>query len=399
MRESCSHTSRITLLAFLFALLYPTTFLQAKEEDSVKKETVEPVFRVPKIGNNSDTTTPPPGRTSDNRSLPNYRPAPLPRATSSVDVAQRFAVSDAIPTAPQPIATAVQPPVASPVPPPVASPVQPPVARVASSETAPAPARDNIPSPITPKLDLSKNDASYHPLDRAIDLANIGLGQIRHNISDYTAILVKRERVDNRLSEPSYMRIKIRNPRNSASEKVPFSIYMKFIKPRATAGREVIWVDGQNNNNLIAHETGALLRFKNFHLQPDGMLAMRGNRYPIYDAGLEKLTLKLIEKAERDRKAGLCEVNYTEGAKINKRPCTVIEVIHNEKRAPYEFHLAKVYIDDELQIPIRFASYDWPINGSAPQLMEEYTYINVKLNVGLTDQDFSISNTAYNFAK
>lgn len=388
MRENYSHTSQITLLFCLVAFLCPSTFLSAMEDDGVKKETVEPVFRVPKIGNDDQPV--PPERTADIRNLPNYQPAIPPQAPQhqpSVDAAQRFALKN------EAVQTKPQAPVA-----PISAPVNPPVARVAKS-TEIAPTLDNKPFPITPALDLSNNDAVAHPLDRAIELANTGLNNIRGNIADYTAILVKRERVDNRLSEPNYMRIKIRNPRKTASQQVPFSIYMKFIKPRGTAGREVIWVDGKNNNNLIAHETGALLRFRNFHLQPDGMLAMRGNRYPIYDAGLENLTLKLIEKAERDRAAGKCEVNYTEGAMINKRRCTVIEVIHKEKKAPYEFHLAKVYIDDELQIPIRFASYDWPTQGAAPQLMEEYTYINVKLNVGLTDQDFSISNTAYNFAK
>ena len=50
-------------------------------------------------------------------------------------------------------------------------------------------------------------------------------------------------------------------------------------------------------------------------------------------------------------------------------------------------------------MPVRFASYDWPLPGQTPKLMEEYTYIKLKLNVGLTDNDFNIANPAYNFAK
>jgi len=45
-------------------------------------------------------------------------------------------------------------------------------------------------------------------------------------------------------------------------------------------------------------------------------------------------------------------------------------------------------------------AYDWPTTpgGEAP-LIEEYTYYNVKLNVGLTDLDFDKTNPAYNFPK
>ena len=196
-----------------------------------------------------------------------------------------------------------------------------------------------------------------------------------------------------------FMKIKIRNPRNFEDRKVPFSIYMKFVKPRAVCGREVIWVQGDNDDKLIVHDTNPLVRFKNLHLDPDGFLAMKGNKYPIYDAGLENLVIKLIEKAERDRAAGLCDVTYQSGAKINKRPCTLIEVTHHKRCAPYEFHVAKVYVDDEYQIPVRFAAYDWPVGNQKPPLIEEYTYVNVALNVGLTDSDFDIQNRTYNFAK
>ena len=57
-----------------------------------------------------------------------------------------------------------------------------------------------------------------------------------------------------------FMKIKIRNPRVLDDRQVPFSIYMKFVKPRAVCGREVIWVDGQNNNNLVVHDTNPLVR-------------------------------------------------------------------------------------------------------------------------------------------
>lgn len=344
---------------FAIPLAFLTGLVAAQDAPTSQKKTVEPVFRVPKIAEREEN--------SEGARVPNQQAV----ASPAFDTTR-------------------------------SNPVAPPVARIADARVSNSPEMNAVVDKqsisLVPK-NLAKIETTSHPLDRAVELARSGLDHMQKNIQDYTAIMVKRERVDDVLSEPNYMRIKIRNPRTINNQSVPFSIYMKFLKPRGCAGREVIWVQGQNQDNLIAHESSPLLRFKNFHLDPDGFLAMKGNRYPIYDAGLENLALKLIEKAERDRAAGDCEVRYMEGAKINKRSCMVIEVKHPQQKAPYEFYLAKVYIDDELQIPIRFVSYDWPKGGSKPKILEEYTYVNVQLNVGLTDSDFSISNPAYNFAR
>ena len=250
---------------------------------------------------------------------------------------------------------------------------------------------------ITPASVAAQPVATPHPLDRAIQMAHSGLDHIQRDIYDYSAIMVKRERVDNTLGDPEYMRIKIRNGRRVNNQEIPFSVYMKFLKPKEVAGREVIWVKGENEGKLIAHEAG-ILGIKRFHLDPDGWVAMKGNRYPIYEAGIENLVVKLIEKAERDRKMGMCQVNYVDGAKINGRDCTLIEVTHPVRKAPLDFHKAKVYIDKEYNIPIRYAAYDWPTTeGGKPQLIEEYTYIKVQLNVGLQNEDFNPDNPAYQY--
>ena len=81
---------------------------------------------------------------------------------------------------------------------------------------------------------------------------------MRATVSDYSAILVKRERVNGVLSQPSYMRVKVRCPRQTEAGSTPFSVYMKFLKPRKSAGREVIWVDGKDDNKLCVHETGIM---------------------------------------------------------------------------------------------------------------------------------------------
>ncbi|MCP3695353.1 MAG: DUF1571 domain-containing protein, partial [Planctomycetaceae bacterium] len=35
--------------------------------------------------------------------------------------------------------------------------------------------------------------------------------------------------------------------------------------------------------------------------------------------------------------------------------------------------------------------------GAKPEVVEEYTYLNLKINVGLTEEDFDTKNPKYNF--
>ena len=73
-------------------------------------------------------------------------------------------------------------------------------------------------------------------------------------------------------------------------------------------------------------------------------------------------------------------------------------IVHPEARPEYEFHICRVFIDKELKVPIRYAAYGWPLEeGGKPTLEEEYTYLNIQLNVGLTDEDFSPDNSNYDF--
>lgn len=243
-------------------------------------------------------------------------------------------------------------------------------------------------------------DGVPHPLDPALKLAYASLNHIRATIHDYTAILIKRERIDGVLGDYEYMGVKVRNRKvQDGRVVVPFSVYMTFLKPASVKGREVIYVENQNDGKLVAHEGGMSGRFlPTVTLDPNGALAMRGQRYPITDLGIENLVVKLIEKGERDRRNGMCQVQFHQGVKVGGRPCTLLTVTHNDRQPYYDFHKAQIFIDSSLNIPVRYCAYDWPkVPGGEPEVIEEYTYQNIRINVGLTDEDFDQNNPKYNF--
>jgi len=231
-----------------------------------------------------------------------------------------------------------------------------------------------------------------HPLIPAIRVAKAGLEGIRANIKDYSCTMVKRELVDGKLGDPQYIFLKVRHE--------PFSVYLNFLAPDEVKGQEVIWVDGQNDGCMLAHAgSGVKALMGTVALKPDSMIAMEGQRYPITEIGVQNLAHKLVEVAEHDSQFGECDVSFFPGSKVNGRVCTCITVTHPVPRRNFRYHLARVFIDDELQIPVRFEAYDWPPQpGEQMVLMEEYTYMNMKLNNGFTDLDFDVKNTAYKFS-
>ncbi len=245
-----------------------------------------------------------------------------------------------------------------------------------------------------------------HALDPLLDFARKALRNHVENHHDYTATLIKRERVDGKLVPETKMALKLKYGRTTGVESShrPVSVYLKSIEPKAQAGREVIWVQGRNDNKLTAHEAG-LLGLLTVNLQPESRLAMRGNRYPITEIGIEKLLGKLIEKGERDRQLGPATIRTTENVVVGDRSCRLMEVIHEsptalgeEKTVEFEFFLAQIYIDDERLLPLKYASYSWPKTPEGPpELMEEYTYLDLSLNVGLKAIDFDPRNPAYGF--
>jgi hypothetical protein len=239
-----------------------------------------------------------------------------------------------------------------------------------------------------------------HPLDPALKIAEERLRFLQDHVRDYTCTIVKRERVKDVLGDYQYMFAKIRH-RNEMDGKVvtPFSVYLRFVKPESIAGREVIWVEGKNNGSMIVHETG-LLNVKRLSLDPNGILAMMGQRYPVSKIGILNLVDELIQKGKRDRKHSECEVQFFKNAQINKRPCTMIQVVHPVKRDYFDFHKVQIFIDVKLNVPVRYAAWLWPEEpGAEAPLLEEYTYLDVELNPGLTDKDFDPDNPEYQYPK
>lgn len=246
-------------------------------------------------------------------------------------------------------------------------------------------------------------EAADHPLEPVLALADEGLRRMDRQINDYTATIVSQVSIDNVLQPEKRMFCKIRHAKTVEAgsalpgQEVALSVYLKMLAPASIAGQEVVWVEGQNNGKLIGHTTG-LLNLKRAYLDPTGSIAMQGNLHPIIDIGVLNLVKKMGDVGRRDLQYPDCTVKITRDVSVGDRTCTLIQIKHAQADPKFEFHIAKIYIDQRSDVLVGYEGFLWPAKeGDPPRLKEKYFYTDLKINVGLKDEDFSPDNKDYDF--
>jgi hypothetical protein len=228
-------------------------------------------------------------------------------------------------------------------------------------------------------------------LQEVLATAHEALDKFGRDIKDYSGVIVKTERIGTK-PVTTVMFAKIREE--------PFSVYLYFLDRSdntTVKRREVLYVKGQNDGKLLVHNPGL---FGNIipPMAPDNPLAMLGEHYPITEIGLANLCRQLIKRGEAAGDPGQVEVKRFPRARINDRACNLIQVIYPVHEKTIWGYLARVFVDNERNFPIRVELFELPEDRKKePQLVEEYTYLDLKLNNGYTNADFDRKNRQYKF--
>lgn len=231
--------------------------------------------------------------------------------------------------------------------------------------------------------------AKDHPLFTPLMYAK-RCREMMKEVKDYTCSFAKRDLVDAKVhTHVAAVKFRVQ----------PTSVYMKFGKPHE--GREVMYVAGQNNGKLLAHEgSGIKSLVGTLSIDPRGDRALAESRHPITEFGMHFLLDGIIEQWEREAKFAGSETQtvYYDNAKLQEMTCQVIEIKHPQPRRQFKFHITRLYFNKETSLPVRLEQYAFPARaGEKPPLVEEYTYWNIRTNVGLTDEDFDRKNPQYQF--
>lgn len=225
-----------------------------------------------------------------------------------------------------------------------------------------------------------------HPLTPALRHARSCLEKAKE-MSGYECTFSKKEVVGNELITQT-MKMKVRHE--------PFSVYMFFMEP--SKGREVIFVEGKNDNKLQVHETGLAALIGTLSLAPEDSRVMAENRYPITRAGLKKMLESIVLQWEEETKYAETEVKYFEDAKVGDSKCRVIESSHPQPRKQFKFHLTRLWIDEKSGLAVRVQQFGFPKKKDAKApMLEDYAFTEIKPEVRLSDRDFDVNNPSYNY--
>jgi outer membrane lipoprotein-sorting protein len=204
------------------------------------------------------------------------------------------------------------------------------------------------------------------------------------SIQDYTARLVKRERIKGKLRDPEDIRLKFREPGQ---------IYMRWLGPEAP-GREILFVKGRDRDRALIHEPRFPISLVTVLTPPDSPLVFQESRHPITDVGLGRLIELLATHTHRALTRGelatreIPPVGPAGPAKAERR----LELTTPKTATGYLAHRIVVTIDLATRLPVAVELFD--ANGD---FLASYTYKELIVNPGLTDRDFDPTNPQYTF--
>lgn len=226
------------------------------------------------------------------------------------------------------------------------------------------------------------HDLQLH-LDEAMELLTKAK-ESYDSVQDYTAVIHKQVHIHGKLEKDEETIIKFQKP---------FKVYLKWLSGK-NEGAELIYVDGQNDNKLIVHKKILFGIRKTLELDPDGFWVRNFSKHSIKEAGLGGIIAKSYNQFAEAKKNGdvmavSCSMEEVDGRHAHK---IAFAVSPQGKHNGYYCRSAVEYFDTEHGLPIKATFWLWD-EGE----VESFTFSKVKLNVGLTDEDFDKENNEYHF--
>jgi hypothetical protein len=223
-------------------------------------------------------------------------------------------------------------------------------------------------------------DASGGELLRLLDAADKAYSQVH----DYTATMFSRERVKDVLLEQERILLKFQRM---------FKVYMRWMEGPGK-GREGLYVTGAHDGKFLIYEPNGFKRLFTAALEPTDARVMDKSRHPVTDVGIGRLLEIVGDNARRASRNGVLRVvDFGTGDLAGRRVRHVEGILPRDPRAGYYAYRVELFFDEERRLPIRVVVYDW-----SDQLVEDYTYADLRLNPGLTTLDFDPGNKEYGFS-
>jgi outer membrane lipoprotein-sorting protein len=202
------------------------------------------------------------------------------------------------------------------------------------------------------------------------------------DVTSYTAIVHKQQRVRGRLLPEETVFMKFRKP---------LSMYLNWVKA-PYKDSELLYVAGWNENRVRAHR-GGFWDFVTRNLDPRAPELMADNLRPVTDIGIGQLIKSVAVNVRSAIEAGYISVAQLGEEIVYGRKTRILDVdLPAGTVGGYGGYRLVINQDAESKLLIRIRVYD-----RAGQLVENYGYEDLHVNAVLTDSDFDPDNPGYHF--
>ena len=156
--------------------------------------------------------------------------------------------------------------------------------------------------------------------------------EIRKTVHGYTCLIVKRERINGVLQRPRFIRAKVRAGGLHDGQKQPLSVHLTFRGPAEVAGRQIIYVDGKNDGQMIVKRGGKRFHNVTVKVDPESDLVKTETLMDIKHLGFDGMISEIMSQVRQDIAADPdgtnTQLKIAHSARINDRKCTAIVVTH-----------------------------------------------------------------------
>lgn len=230
---------------------------------------------------------------------------------------------------------------------------------------------------LNPVADLAKRDP--------LQFLHYCREQYDGNVRDYTCTFAKQELLGRSLTPIQEIAVRFRES--------PYSVDMHWRTNAADATRAVyvrgMWKDASGAEQAWVRPAGALVKLivPKIKQSIHGALAKRASRRSLDQFGFRNTLDLVIHFADLGRERGVGELTYVGEGALDDRPTFVFDrrLPYDGDEDPYPDAFLRFHIDQEMLVPTGTFSY---ADAEGRVLLGSYVLTDVRLNVGLGDDDF-----------
>jgi len=193
-------------------------------------------------------------------------------------------------------------------------------------------------------------------------------------VSDYTCRFHRTELVEDRFVVERNTVLRFKKPK---------SIYLRITEGK-NKGVVTVYIEGENEGKMLVRPKGILGILK-LKLDPEGDRAMENSRHSIRDAGIGHILQLVEDNYEKWKSTGRGAITYLGVQDLPEGRFHVVKAVF-PKGEGYYGQVIDIRFDSDSFLPVKIRVVDWE-----DRLVEEYEYTDIKLNLDLTEEDFTLS--------